>query len=124
MHPCRDVQTTPTPSRRLTCADVRFVEVDFPRQLRPRLVIEFSEGLSLLLEDEAAIPLGAEFVAPEGPQMGTDRSVLMATTRSPGENVSMGRGVGYPANWEMVPRTIRMEARVWGVRARSTSSSD
>ena len=49
----------PTPSRRLTCADVRFVEVDFPRQLRPRLVIEFSEGLSLLLEDEAATPLAA-----------------------------------------------------------------
>lgn len=53
----------PTPSRRLTCADVRFVEVDFPRQLRPRLVIEFSEGLSLLLEDEAAIPLAADFIA-------------------------------------------------------------
>jgi hypothetical protein len=46
----------PTPSPRLTCADVRFVEVDFPRQIRPRLVIEFSEGLSLLLEDPAAVP--------------------------------------------------------------------
>jgi hypothetical protein len=53
----------PTPSRRLTCADVRFVEVDFPRQLRPRLVIEFNEGLSLLLEDPSAVPLAAEFVA-------------------------------------------------------------
>lgn len=52
-----------TPSRRPTCTDVRFVEVDFPRQLRPRLVIEFSEGLSLLLEDRAAIPLAAEFVS-------------------------------------------------------------
>jgi len=52
----------PTPTRRLTCADVRFVEVDFPRQLRPRVVIEFSEGLSLLLEDAAAVPLAAEFV--------------------------------------------------------------
>lgn len=52
-----------TPSRRLTCADVRFVEIDFPRQIRPRLVIEFSEGLSLLLEDQAAVPLAAEFVS-------------------------------------------------------------
>ena len=52
----------PTPSRRLTCADVRFVEVDFPRQIRPCLIIEFSEGLSLLLENQAAVPLAAEFV--------------------------------------------------------------
>ncbi len=53
----------PTPSRRPTCTNVCFVEVDFPRQLRPRLVIEFSEGLSLLLEDHAGIPLAAEFIA-------------------------------------------------------------
>lgn len=56
-------KTRPAPSGRLTCADVHFVEVDFPRQLRPRLVIEFSEGLSLLLEDQATIPLAAEFIA-------------------------------------------------------------
>jgi hypothetical protein len=53
----------PIPSCRLTCADVCFVEVDFPRRLQPRLVIEFSEALSLLREDHAAIPLAAEFVA-------------------------------------------------------------
>lgn len=53
----------PALSRRLTCTDVRFVEVDFPRQLRPRLVIQFSGGLSLLLEDHAAVPLAAEFIA-------------------------------------------------------------
>lgn len=52
-----------TPSRRLSCADVRFVEVDFPHTFRPRLVIEFSHGLSLLLEDQSAIPLAAEFVS-------------------------------------------------------------
>jgi hypothetical protein len=56
-------KSRPAPSRRPTCIDVRFVEVDFPRQLQPRLVIEFSEGLSLLLEDPAAIPLAAEFIA-------------------------------------------------------------
>lgn len=52
-----------TPSRRLTCADVRFVEVDFPRRIQPRLVIEFNDGLSLLLEDHTAIPLAADFIA-------------------------------------------------------------
>jgi hypothetical protein len=56
-------RSRPAPSRRPTCTDVRFVVVDFPRQLRPRLVIEFSEGLSLLLEDHSAVPLAAEFIA-------------------------------------------------------------
>jgi hypothetical protein len=50
------------PVHRLTCADLRFVEVDFPRQLRPRLVIQFSSGISLLLEDQAFVPLAAEFI--------------------------------------------------------------
>ena len=56
-------KSRPAPSRRPTCTDVRFVEVEFPRQLRPRLVIEFSEGLSLLLEARDAVPLAAEFIA-------------------------------------------------------------
>lgn len=47
---------------RLTCSDVRFVQVEFPRQIQPRLVIEFSDGLSLLLEDQSAVPLAAEFI--------------------------------------------------------------
>jgi hypothetical protein len=54
----------PAPSSRLTCSKVRFVEVEvaFPRQLRPRVVVQFCEGLSLLLEDQSAIPLAAEFI--------------------------------------------------------------
>lgn len=48
---------------RLTCTDVRFVQVEFPRQIHPRLVIGFSEGLSLLLEERGAIPLAAGFIA-------------------------------------------------------------
>jgi hypothetical protein len=56
-------KTRLTSPHRLTCTDFRFVEVEFPRQLRPRLVIEFSHGLSLLLEDDSAIPLAAEFIA-------------------------------------------------------------
>ena len=31
--------------------------------LRPSFVIQFSEGLSLLLEDPSAIPLAADFIA-------------------------------------------------------------
>ena len=53
----------PARRRHLTCTDLRFVQVEFPRQLQPRIVIEFSQGLSLLLENEAAVPLAAEFVA-------------------------------------------------------------
>ena len=53
----------PDPSRRPACTGFRFAEVEFPRQLRPRLVIEFSEGLRLLLEDDAAVPLAAGFIA-------------------------------------------------------------
>ena len=52
----------PDPSHRLTCTSARFAEVEFPRQLRPRLVIEFGEGLRLLLEDDAAVPLAADFI--------------------------------------------------------------
>lgn len=53
----------PGSTQPLKCSDARFVEVEFPRQLRPRLVIEFSEGLSLLLEDRDAVPLAADFIA-------------------------------------------------------------
>ena len=53
----------PGSPRPLKCINARFVEVEFPRQLRPRLVIEFSDGLSLLLEDRDAVPLAADFIA-------------------------------------------------------------
>jgi len=44
------------------CHDVRFVEVEFPRPIQPHLVIEFSDGLSLLLENDHAIDLAAKFI--------------------------------------------------------------
>lgn len=50
-------------ARRVVCEDVRFAEVEFPRPVRPRLVIEFSGGLSLLVEDRQAIDLAGEFIA-------------------------------------------------------------
>jgi hypothetical protein len=33
----------PSPSCRVTCAEFRFLEIDLHRQIRPRLVIEFSD---------------------------------------------------------------------------------
>lgn len=50
------------PSRRLECEGVEFAEVEFPRSTRPRLVVRFAEGLSLLVEDEQAIDLAAKFI--------------------------------------------------------------
>ena len=44
------------------CEEVRFAEVDYPMPVQPRLVVRFSGGLSLLVEDEAAIDLAAEFI--------------------------------------------------------------
>lgn len=41
---------------------VQFVEVEFVRPVVPRLVIQFSGGISVLLEDESAVGLAAEFI--------------------------------------------------------------
>ena len=49
-------------ARRAVCEDVRFAEVEFPRPVQPRLVVGFSDGLSLLIEDPRAIGLAAEFI--------------------------------------------------------------
>ena len=50
------------PPHRLACEGVEFTEVEFPRIIHPRLVVRFAEGLSLLVEDERAIDLAAEFI--------------------------------------------------------------
>ena len=47
---------------RVVCQDVRFVEVEFPLPVQPRLVVQFSDGLSLLVENDRAIDLAAEFI--------------------------------------------------------------
>jgi hypothetical protein len=39
------------------------MEVEYPRPVRPRLVIQFSEGFSVLVEDREAIDLAGEFIA-------------------------------------------------------------
>ena len=49
-HPYRIAADLPSSQRPLKRAYVRFVQTEFPFMLRPRMVIEFSGGLSLLLE--------------------------------------------------------------------------
>lgn len=47
---------------RVACESVRFAEVEFPKVIEPRLVVRFSEGLSLLVEDQRSVDLAAEFI--------------------------------------------------------------
>lgn len=39
------------------------MEVEYPLPVQPRLVIQFSDGLSVLVEDERSIDLAGEFIA-------------------------------------------------------------
>ena len=57
-------QPSPKSARaaRVACESVRFAEVEFPKVIEPRLVVRFSDGLSLLVEDRQAIDLAAEFI--------------------------------------------------------------
>ena len=50
-------------SRRLSCTAVDFVEVDFAQPITPRLVLQFSEGISILVEKPDDILFASELVA-------------------------------------------------------------
>ena len=52
----------PRRNDRLACESVHFAEVEFARSFSPRLVVQFSEGLSILVEDASAVDLAAEFI--------------------------------------------------------------
>lgn len=60
--PANQRQPGATRTGKITCESFGFAEVEFPLPIRPRLVVRFSDGLSLLLEDESAIALAAEFI--------------------------------------------------------------
>jgi hypothetical protein len=47
---------------RVTCENVYFSEVEFPKPVTARLVIQFSEGLSLLVDNESSVNLAARFI--------------------------------------------------------------
>jgi len=49
--------------KRAECESVQFAEVEFTAPVIPRLVIRFSNGLSVLVEDERSVPLAAAFIA-------------------------------------------------------------
>jgi hypothetical protein len=49
--------------KRAECENVEFAEVEFATPVVPRLVIRFSDGLSILVENERAVPLAAAFLA-------------------------------------------------------------
>lgn len=53
---------SPARFERARCESVHFAEVEFNQPVVPRLVIQFSEGLSLLVEDRSAVSLAAEFI--------------------------------------------------------------
>lgn len=48
--------------KRAECESVQFAEVEFSAPVIPRLVIRFSDGLSVLVEDERSVPLAAAFI--------------------------------------------------------------
>ena len=50
------------PPRHLSCEGVEFAEVEFPIPVRPRVVVRFSEGLGVVLENESAVDLAASFI--------------------------------------------------------------
>lgn len=52
----------PSARSRAVCQEVRFVEVEWSAPIRPRLVVTYSDGLQLLLEDEGAARVAAEFI--------------------------------------------------------------
>ena len=51
------------PGKGAVCEDVSFAEVEFTRPVVPRLVVQFSDGLSILIEDQSAVGLAAQFIA-------------------------------------------------------------
>ena len=48
---------------RAECESVEFAEVEFAAPVIPRLVIRFSDGLSILVENERSVPLAVAFLA-------------------------------------------------------------
>ena len=44
------------------CEEVRFAEVEYPLSVQPRLLIQFGNGLNLLVENREGVELAAEFI--------------------------------------------------------------
>ncbi len=50
-------------AKRAECKSVEFAEVEFTAPVLPRLVVRFSDVLSVLVENERSVPLAAAFLA-------------------------------------------------------------
>ena len=50
-------------TRCAVCEDVRIAEIEIERPAKPGLIVEFSGGLKLFVDDASATDLAAEFIA-------------------------------------------------------------
>jgi len=56
------MSTTSSKTQVPRCEEVRFAEVDFPGIIESRLIIEYSDGLKIIVSNQSEIPLAAEFI--------------------------------------------------------------
>lgn len=53
---------TSTKTASASCREVYFAEVDFPAVIRPRLVIEYCDGLKIIVASQADLHLAADLI--------------------------------------------------------------
>lgn len=56
------MSTTSTKNKTVPCSEVRFAEVNFPQALPPRLIIEFADGLKIIVASRHDIQLAADLI--------------------------------------------------------------
>lgn len=56
------MSTTSTENNTIPCSEVRFAEVDFPPLLAPRLLIEFADGLKIIVASRDDLQLAADLI--------------------------------------------------------------
>ncbi|MDB4265464.1 hypothetical protein N9891_01800 [bacterium] len=56
------MSTTSTKQKIAHCSEAYFAEVDFPSVIQPRLVIEYTDGLKILIASQSDLALAAELI--------------------------------------------------------------
>lgn len=56
------MSTTSTKYKNVPCSEVRFAEVDLPQVHQPRLLIEFADGLKIIVASRDDIQLAADLI--------------------------------------------------------------
>lgn len=54
--------STKTKDKNIPCSEVHFAEIDFPQAAQPRLVIEFADGLKIIVASRRDIQLAADLI--------------------------------------------------------------